>query len=356
MPNILDYLSWRADVPFSLAPFNDVDNLILCEFSYLALEHALPEDGEMTVRELSEALKDIPSAFGYIEQESNRAMLRLMGEGERFAGARVCFYRHETNAELEKQFAAMTFLLPDKTAFIAYRGTDNTLIGWKEDFNLSFACPVPAQAEALVYLLEASRRFDLPLRVGGHSKGGNLAVYAAAYAPEEVQDRLLCIYSNDGPGMDEGTFASCGYMRIVPKLRSIVPESSVIGMLLQHHEDYMVVKSTAVGLMQHNPFSWQVKRAGFDVIDDLRPGSRYLDQVLRNWLSGMTAAERMNLVDTLFNALAATHITTVDNIGEAVRHNAGAMLSALRHMDPPTRRRVRQLIVGLLGAKVKGKV
>ena len=356
MANLLDYLSWRGDVPFSCAPFNDVDNLILCEFSYLSLEHALPEGGEMTVAELSEALRDIPGAFGYIEQDSNRAMLALMGEGERFAGARVCFYRHETSVELEKQFAAMTLLLPDGTAFIAFRGTDNTLIGWKEDFNLSFACPVPAQADALVYLLEASRRFSMPFRVGGHSKGGNLSVYAAAFAPDEVQDRLLSIFSNDGPGMDEGTFASCGYMRIVGKVRSIVPDSSIIGMLLQHHEDYMVVKSTASGLMQHNPFSWQVRRAGFEVIDDVRPGSRHLDQVLRSWLSGMTATERMTLVDTLFDALAATHITTVENIGEAVLHNAGAMLAALRNMDAPTRRRVRQLVTGLLGAKVMGRV
>ncbi len=356
MANLLDYLSWRADVPFSCAPFNDVDNLILSEFAYLSLEHALPEGGEMTVAELSKALHGIPDAFGYIEQDSNRAMLALMGEGGRFASAKVCSYRHDTNVAQEKQFAAMTFLLPDNTAFIAYRGTDDTLVGWKEDFNLSFACPVPAQADALVYLLEASRRFDLPIRVGGHSKGGNLSVYASAYAPEEVQDRIISVFSNDGPGMDEGTFASCGYTRIMPKLRSIVPDSSIIGMLLQHHEDYMVVKSTASGLMQHNPFSWQVKRAGFEVIDALRPGSRNLDQVLRSWLSGMTAAERMTLVDTLFDALAATHITTVENIGEAVLHNAGAMLSSLRHMDVPTRRRVRQLVVGLLSAKVMGRV
>ena len=356
MANLLDYLFWRGDVPLHCSPFNDVDNLILCEFSYLLLEHALQEDGEMTVRQLAGSLKDYPDAFGYMEQDSNRAMLKLMGEGDRFSGAQVCFYRHETNMAQEKQFAAMTFLLTDGTAFIAYRGTDNTLVGWKEDFNMSFACPVPAQADALIYLLEASRRFSLPLRVGGHSKGGNLAVYAAAYAPLEVQDRLVSIYSNDGPGMDEGTFSSSGYMRIVPKLHSIVPDSSIIGMLLQHHEDYMVVKSTASGLMQHNPFSWQVQRTGFEVIDDLRPGSRHLDQVLRTWLENMTTQERMILVDAMFAALASTHITTVDNLGEAVLHNAGAMLSALRKMDVPTRRRVRQLVAGLIGAAVRGRV
>ncbi len=353
MANIIDYLTWRGDVPLNAVSFNDVDNLILSEFSYLALEHALPEGGEMTVKELSEALKDRPEAFFYIERENNRAMLRLMAEGERFSGAKIYLYRHETDAEREKQFAAVTFLLSDGTAFVAYRGTDNTIVGWKEDFNLSFACPVPAQVDALTYLLDAAKLFPGSLRVGGHSKGGNLAVYAATHAPDHVQDRILQVYSNDGPGMDEATFTSPGYARIVPKLRSIVPQSSVIGILLQHPEDYMVVRSNGFGIFQHNLFSWQVLRCGFEVIEALQPGSRHLDKVLNAWLERMSPEERMTLVDTMFSALAATRAATVENLGEGILRNAAAMLSAVRSMDAATRKRVRHMIGGLLSAAVQ---
>ena len=355
MANMLDYLAWRGDIPISCMPFNDVDNLILSEFAYLLPEYAPLRKGTWSIRDLNEALRDHPAAFGTMEAD-NRRLLEGMAAGERFSSTSVCFYRHETDLTLEKQFAAFTLLLPDDTAFITYRGTDNTIVGWKEDFNLSFTAPVPAQIAAVQYLFEVSRQIPHMLRIGGHSKGGNLAVYAAANCPEEVQRRIVQVYSNDGPGMDEATFRSSGYAEIAGKIRSIVPQSSIIGMLLQHHEDYMVVKSTASGLMQHNPFSWQVKRTGFEVIDDLRPGSRHLDQVLRTWLENMTTQERMILVDTMFTALASTHITTVDNLGEAVLHNAGAMLSALRKMDGPTRRRVRQLVVGLLSAAVRGRV
>ncbi len=355
MANINDYLLWRGDVPFYGSPFNDVDNLILSEFAYLMLEHALQDDGEMTVGELQEALCDRPEAFFYIERESNRTMLRLMAEGERFANARVLLYRHETDLEKEKQFAAVTLLLSDGTAFVSFRGTDNTLVGWKEDFNLSFAWPVPAQVSALHYLAATARQFPLPLRIGGHSKGGNLAVYAAACAPREIQERIISVYSNDGPGMDEATFFSEGYARIAPKLRSIVPQSSVIGILLQHPEDYMVVKSSAFGIFQHSPFSWQVLRSGFEIIEDLQPGSRHLDEVMKTWLKGMSTEERMTVVDTMFSVLNATKAATVENLGDGILRNASAMLGAIKNLDIATRRRVRHIMGGFFSAAMKKK-
>lgn len=356
MANIIDYLTWRGDVPLAGVPFGDVDNLILSEFSYLLLEHALPADGEMTVRELNEALRDCPEAFGYIERENNRIMLGLMAEGDRFAQAKVCLYRHETDTVREKQFAAVTLLLGDGTAFVSFRGTDNTIVGWKEDFNLSFACPVPAQADALCYLEEAARRFSIPIRVGGHSKGGNLAVYAAANASPAVQSRLISVYSNDGPGMDEATFSSEGYARIVGRLRSIVPQSSVIGILLQHPEDYMVVRSSAFGIFQHNPFSWQVLRGGFEVIEALQPGSRNLDRVMKTWLGSMGQEERMTMVDTMFSVLNATKAATVENLGDGILRNASAMLAAVKSLDAATRRRVRHIMGGFFSAAVKRRM
>ncbi len=355
MANILDYLTWRGDVPFYGVPFCDVDNLILSQFAYILLENAIQGDEPISIKEIGDALADQPDAFFYIERDSNRALLRLMAQGQRFCQAKVHLYRHEIDQEKEKQFAAVTLLLSDGTAFVAFRGTDNTLVGWKEDFNLSFACPVPAQVSAVDYLKMAADRFDLPIRVGGHSKGGNLAVYAAAHVPMQVQNRLLMVYSNDGPGMDEATFFSEGYARIVPKLRSIVPQSSVIGILLQHPEDYMVVKSNAFGIFQHSLFSWQVLRDGCEVIENLQPGSRHLDQVMKTWLGGLSTQERMTIVDTMFAVLSATKASTVENLGEGILQNAGVMLAAIRNLDAATRKRVRHIMGSFFSAAVKRK-
>lgn len=355
MANMLDYLAWRGDIPLSCAPFGDVDNLILSEFAYLLLEHAaLPREGTMTVRDVNGALENCPEAFGMLA-ENNRRMLQKMAEGERFSSAEVRLYRHETDLAQEKQFAAVTLLLGDGTAFVAYRGTDNTIVGWKEDFNLSFVSPVPAQASAVAYLCEAAGCLPGGLRVGGHSKGGNLAVYAAANCPQKVQDRILRVYSNDGPGMDEKTFSSDGYARISQRIGSIVPQSSVIGMLLQHQESYTVIKSRAFSIFQHNPFSWQVTRDGFEIIEALRPGSLYLDSVLKKWLANIDTKERMVLIDTLFAVLTATKAATVNELTEGVMRNAVAMLEAAKNIDAQTRRRTLHIMGALFSAALDGR-
>lgn len=353
MANLLDYLRWRGDLSLMSAPFNDVDNLILSAFSYFRLEEALSPGAVMTVREVCGALGEDPGVAGLIGQDDNREMLRLMGESARFADARVCHYRQETNPTLQKQFAAMTFLLPDKTVFVAYRGTDNTLVGWKEDFNLAVAFPVPAQVEALDYLQEMAERFRLPLRVGGHSKGGNLAVYAASFAPETVQERILRVYSNDGPGMPDTAVNSAGHLRILPKLRAIVPQFSIVGMLLKEHEDRVVVRSAASMVMQHDPFTWEVLGAGFVPAERQSPISLRIDSLLDEWLAGLSLEQRTELVETAFGVLDENRVTTVEQLGKSLLKNAGALILALRHLDGPTRQKVLQLAGGLLGTAVK---
>ncbi len=353
MANLLDYLRWRGDLPFARDPFNDVDNLILSVFSYFRLEGVMPPDGCMTVREIAEALGGDPGVAGLIGQDDNRELLRLMGESCRFADMGVCLYRQETDAARQKQFAAMTFLLPDGTVFVAYRGTDNTLVGWKEDFNMAVAFPVPAQEDALGYLKEAAERFSCPLRAGGHSKGGNLAVFAASFAPEALQDRMLRVYSNDGPGMTDAAAANAGYLRILPKLRAIVPVFSIVGMLLNEHEERLVVRSDASAILQHDPFTWEVAGPGFVTADALCAASVRIDELLDEWLSGVSAEERMELVETVFSVLDENRIETVEQLGKSLLRSAGALILALRHLDNPTRQKVLRLAGGLLGTAVR---
>lgn len=354
MPNIIDYLTWRGDVPFTCAPFNDVDNLILAQFSYFPLEKAgVPCDG-MTIRGIASLLEGQPDAFGFIDAGSNQEMLKLMASGDRFSEIPVRGYCCETDEEKELQFAGMTFFLPDGTVYVAFRGTDNTLVGWKEDFNMAFSCPVPAQTEALIYLKAVCDTTSCLVRVGGHSKGGNLAVYAAACLPESLQDRVIQVFSNDGPGLSEEVITSPGYQRIIDRIISILPQFSIIGMLMYEHRKNKVVESLASGLMQHSAFTWQVWRAGFVELPGLTPKSLKIDEVLDRWLFDMPEDERMQLVEALFAALKQAEVNTMKELLANRLKTAVSVLSAVRHFDQDTRRLVWEKLTQLAGTAIKG--
>ena len=178
--------------------------------------------------------------------------------------------------------AALTVLLEDGSAFLAFRGTDGTLVGWKEDFNLSFLDVVPAQLEAADYVQTFAAGFSGPLRLGGHSKGGNLAVAGAALAGMKARDQIRSVWSFDGPGLNAYLLARPGYSELLTRIRSFVPKSSVVGLLLAHEEPYTVVDSDQEGLFQHDPYSWQVQGPGFVRLEEVDPGSRLIDRTLKN--------------------------------------------------------------------------
>lgn len=354
MPNIIDYLAWRGDVPFSCAAFNDVDNLILAQLSYLPLEKAGVPCAGLSVRDIAPLLEGHPDAFGFIDAQYNRDMLSLMASGDRFGGVQLQGYSWQTDEEKELQFAGMTFLLPDATRYVAFRGTDNTLVGWKEDFNMAFCCPVPAQTEALQYLRAACEASDGPFRVGGHSKGGNLAVYASAYLPEKLQGRVLQVYSNDGPGMCREVIDSTEYQGIAGKIISILPEFSIIGMLMYEHRVSKVVESSASGLMQHSAFTWQVRRSGFAEVPGLKSASLKIDEVLDRWLFDMQEDERMELVEALYAALKQAELKTVEGMLTHRLKTAVSVLSAVRHFDHDTRHLVWDKLTRLAEVALKG--
>ena len=350
MPSIIDYLYWRGDLSLRDFPFNDVDNLILSQLAYVQPECAGLAFGCWTLKDMAPALIPCAEAFGTMSLDETRRMLELMAAGARFSDAVVCRYAHSFDEECEKQFAAMTVQLDDGVTYVAFRGTDNTMVGWKEDFNMAYLPVVPAQMDALAYLLAEAAEHAGPLRVGGHSKGGNLAVYAASCAPEDVQDRILAVYSNDGPGMSDESFQSPGYRRVVPKVRSIIPDFSIVGMLLHEHEVYTVVKSCVTGLMQHDPFTWQTARDGFVTAESLSPLSARLDETLDTWMAEVPPKEREELVDCLFSVFGDTKQGFYSEMRRHMPRRALEMLFALRRASPETRRRMRQLAFSLAGA------
>lgn len=315
MPNIFDYLEWRCDIPFAQDPFNDVDNLILAELSYAHFDGAVPADGKRT------PLKNVYKTFFEINsreelEKSEDILARTaflmdgMMEGRRFSGTQISDFVDIVDTDRDMQMSAVTYILEDGTAYIAFRGTDNTIVGWKEDFNMSYLPETGGQREAVAYLNRIGKKLRRPLRVGGHSKGGNFAVYASAFCDKSVRDRIIAVYSSDAPGFRREVTKTEEYRAVIGKVKSIVPESSVIGLLLSSEaaHKYMVASSVK-GMLQHDGMTWQVKRNGF-VHAEQSDFSRFIQHTQKDWLSKIDDSSREKYVNTLFSLLEATGADT----------------------------------------------
>ncbi|MBQ2855281.1 MAG: DUF2974 domain-containing protein [Oscillospiraceae bacterium] len=305
MATMYDYLKWRGDLTFRQDPPNEVDALIFSTLSYIHYGGAVEASPEVPVllRDAAEDFFSRKDPEQYVRVEKDLDLLHQAAMSTRFGQIRIVMYRDMLIPEQETQFAAMTFLLDDGSAFLAFRGTDYTLVGWKEDFNMSFQQTVPAQRLAAQYLRDVAAEYGLPLRLGGHSKGGNLAVFAAARSGPLIQPRILGVFNNDGPGFTKYMMGDPGYLSIVPRIRTYVPQSSVIGMLLEHEEPYTVVKSRTVSLLQHDPYSWELLGREFVTVEEISEDSKFMDATIKAWFADMTNQERGRLVDVMFTLL-----------------------------------------------------
>ena len=319
---ILAYLEWRGDLTFSKSPFNEVDNLILSMLCYLSFEDIVPGVGKRPVSLVKAAEKyfsahPVPDPPQKAEHsgESYDWMLYRMANTDRYRTITLSDYVSITDERESEHFAALCIHLDRKSIYIAFRGTADKLIGWKEDFLLACLPEIPSQKQALEYLIQAAEQYpDVILQAGGHSKGGNLAVYAAAKAPLPVQERIRYIWANDSPGFQEKFLRSRGYKRISDRIRSIVPESSVVGMLLAHEDRYEIVGSSQIGLMQHDGFSWEVSGAHFVQKEGLSGQSMLVDLKIRDYLEGIPPKQRKKTVDALFELLRASGATTLTEV------------------------------------------
>lgn len=226
----------------------------------------------------------------------------------RFAETQILNYKQIYAPEEDTQFAAMTFLLNNGTACIAFRGTDTSLTGWKEDLEMMYRSEIPSQRLALEYTHEMQMKLQCPIILCGHSKGGNLAVYAASKTSPMLQKNILAVYNNDGPGFTEFMLGDPGYKAMVPKIRTYVPQSSIIGLLMEHEEPYTIVKSNQISVMQHDTFNWEVIGKSLIPVEEITPDSRFLDATIDNWLKEMDMSERSQWIDAVFSVL-----TTVDS-------------------------------------------
>ena len=310
--NIVTYAAQNMK-PFQDQAFHSVDSLILSCVVYMHFPRVNPAlcDWDGVPLPALFHTEDFDTIFEHVyDAPASKELLTALVASPRFREIRVKGYVQQSDRSTEKQFAAMTFDLPDGSSYISFRGTDATIVGWKEDFNMAFQYPVPSQAEAADYLNEAARHCRGKLYVGGHSKGGNLAVYAAANCRPDVSARLARVFSHDGPGFLEQALQSEAFRQVLPKIEKTLPQSSMIGMLLEHQENYKIVKSSSISIWQHNPFSWEINGDDFSYRSELTGDARYLNATLNQWIRAMSAEERAQLVDTIYGLIDLDNIAT----------------------------------------------
>ena len=356
--NMLDYVRTELDT-FDGRGFCTVDSLVLSWLAYTRLpadDPALaPARGWEGVRlaDLYRAEYFATYYAGMWGEEPGLDLLAAVAASPRFRDVRVMGYVDATDPQAEKQFAAMTFRLTEDLSYVAFRGTDASLVGWKEDFNLAYRCPVPSQTEAARYLGAVAARVDGDLLVGGHSKGGNLAVYAAARAPGGVGDRVRRIFSHDGPGFLAEFLATEDYRRVEGRVEKTLPQSSVVGMLLEQQEGYRVVRSNRAMIWQHDPFSWVVEGCDLVTLDGLTADARYLNRTVSAWLGSRTVKERERFIDTLYSVIDLGDVSTTHELRADWRRSIHVRARAFAELDAETRSFVTQTLTALVSLGVR---
>lgn len=353
MGNIMDYISWRGDLSFEQSQFNEVDNLILACFSYVNLDgiSAVTKQKGIGLKKLT---KEFMKLHTMKELEADKSFIRLapfmmmeMAKSVRFGKCVVRNYVNDIVTEAEQQFAAMEIVLEDGTSYVSFRGTDDTIIGWKEDFNLSTGV-VPAQKRAIEYLQKISEHTDGMLRVGGHSKGGNLAIYGSVMC-KSAHEKILEIYSNDGPGFSREFQELPETKEMMPKIIRIIPEYSIIGTLLEHEKEPVIVASSSKGLLQHDGFSWEVQGPALVRRDSLNKTALRFIEILHKWIDGMDMEQKRLLIEDLFATLQASGYENLSEVQSGGLKSLAAMVKRVEKFAPESRGMMKELLTAICG-------
>jgi len=357
MENIIEYAENNMKT-FAAKEFNAVDSLVLSKLSYVRFENIVPSfsDKSKPVK-MGELLR--AESFGsmfkdFRDTEHTRRFVYALAASPRYRNTYLNFYINNHDPLTEKQFSAVTFYMEDKTIYIAYRGTDSTFMGWKEDFNMAYISPVPAQKDGVKYLNAVARKTPrVTIRVGGHSKGGNLAVYSAVKCDQRVQKRIINVYNHDGPGFKDNIFETTEFLRIKNRIHTTLPESSLVGMLLQHHADYFVIKSCKHGIKQHDAFSWNVENGDFSYAQKISNGALLRSKSLNEWLNLLDDKKRKKIIDVLFDVLEKSENDSFVDLSEERDKSVASILSAIKNIDSETKKFVLETVKELVKLSVK---
>jgi len=355
MKNIISYVKTN-DASFSQNPFNRVDALILCWLSYYCYPDYLKGEKSVALKDL-ESFGLLPDSETYAEAfnpKTSKKLFKLLTQSARFKDTVFSDYAEDRSESEEKQFAALCVKISNDEYFLAFRGTDPSFTGWKEDFNLTCRYPVPSQLAAAEYLNTQVLKFpNGKFYVGGHSKGGNVAVYAAVTASERLQDRIISVYDFDGPGFINGIRSEAGYCGISEKIIKIVPESSFVGMLFETERDFSVIKSRSLSVLQHDPFSWEVKDGDFCYVERRSGTSVRLERALNKWVRELSLDERERVISLIYTALNTLDTRNFNEFFKTFYRQIPALWREYNKLEPDDKtflgakaKRLKQLLQG----------
>ncbi|MDR2480899.1 MAG: DUF2974 domain-containing protein [Spirochaetaceae bacterium] len=288
-------------------------------------------------------------------KEFQREFFKKLMSSSRYKDICIAGFVNKFDKEREMQFSAVTIFPKGAHPYIAFRGTDSTLVGWKEDFNMALNDIIPAQTEAKLYVSNASKKIWGKFYVGGHSKGGNLAIYAATCVPVKIQRRIVKIFSNDGPGFQQNFFKDINYKRIKNKIEAFIPQSSIIGLLFERDYNINVIESSVQGFMQHNMYTWQVCPDDFVYAHDVTDKALALNKAVMSWINSMDISQREKFIETLYEAVNTTDINTIPDFAEDWFHNTGRLIRTFIKMKPESKKILVHTISDFISSMKKHK-
>lgn len=349
MGNMIDYLAWRGDLSFKQDPFNSVDALLLANLSYVNFADIVPSvgEGKITLKDASDKFFELHPAEELAADKSFTKfapnLLKALAGTERFRDALLLNYVTDTDSARTIQFAVVEIITSDGVSFISYRGTDDTVVAWKEDCYLSFMT-VPAETESAIYLQHVMEDRTNKIRLGGHSKGGHLAIYAAMHVDNELVNRIETIYNFDGPGFNHEVLEYESFKKIQKRIKKYIPQTSLIGRILFNTTVPVVVKSNETGVMQHDPLSWELEGKEFTTLEETDAISNLFNDTLDGWLDEMDFEARKVFVDDLFSVFEASGCENVSLMGTIGVKGTKAMLEQMRKISKESSAKVKILI------------
>lgn len=339
MPNILNYIQWRGDLSFEKDQLNHVDALIFSRISYLPFENIPNKISDNGIK-LSKACKMLTQQENYREKllwKEDDNLINYCAESIRFGDVKLMCCTNIINEEEKEQFSAIVLMLKPGHYFIVFRGTDNSFVGWHEDFNMSCRFPVGSQQRAVEFIEDTAQRLRGDFYVGGHSKGGNLAVYGSAFCKDRVRKRIIAVYNHDGPGFDSKTVNMKSFDVIKDKIHTYVPQSFVVGMMFEHREDYTIIKSSQKGIMQHDIYSWQLIGKELICLSSRTNSSLFFDKTFTEFADNMAVDQRAAFIDALFSLTDNLEEKNFDDLSQNLIKNSVAIFKNLKNIDSKTR-------------------
>ncbi len=350
MADFFDYLNWRGDLSFEKVPFNKIDALLLAHVTYSIFDGVVPESFSKK-KTFAQVARDFTKTADYEERINigfliNKRTAELMfkcAECERYRNVQLCGFRNIFSEEKTEQFAAVTYIVDGKPV-IALRGTDDTITGWKEDFNIAWQDQIPAQKDALLYFKEAAEAFKGSFVLTGHSKGGNLVINTAVNCSKTLQKRIKEIYNFDGPGFSRDFFEQEAYKNVENKIFSFYPAFSVVGMIFHHPKNFEIVKSEGFAFWQHDAMSWQIMGAEFINEASFTDESKLFYKAFNEWIDKLDNSQRHNFVDTLFGILEASGAKTNSDIEKEAVKSTAKMIAAYAELDKARRKEMLKIL------------